>query len=106
MKKHESSRELLDLMKSFDQECLAAARQAKRRGFGNGRCRNRGRVVLESDQAGCMPEQVAEANENLRRMGRTDIRYRPDGMVEYGGLAARRAHHRMLGFRDSKDFYS
>jgi hypothetical protein len=97
--------ELLGLMRAFDAECQAAARKAKRR-LGKPKCRNRGRVVLESDQAGCMPEQVPEANENLRRMGRTDIRYRPDGIVEYGGLQARRDHHRMLGLRDSKDYYS
>lgn len=90
----------IGLTREFDKKILRAKPAAARKVQGRGRARS----VLVSEQAGCLPNQVAEANENCRRLG-IQATYRPDGTVEYGGPKARRKHLKELGFIDRKSFY-
>jgi hypothetical protein len=55
----------------------------------------RGRTNLTSEQHGCLPHQVEEANDNCKRMN-IAAEYQPDGSVRYGGVKAEREHQRAL----------
>lgn len=60
---------------------------------------------IVSENAGCMPEQVAEANESIRRAGITGVHHNPDGCVVWSDPVARRAHLKHIGAYDKSGYY-
>lgn len=62
------------------------------------------RWPLVGEAAGCMPEQVDECREAVRKLGIQGVEYMPDGRVQYAGPKARFRHLRSLGLHDKHDF--
>jgi len=62
------------------------------------------RWPMVSENAGCQPEQVAEANANCRKMG-IAAEYMPNGDVVWSSPKAKRDHIRSIGLHDRSAYY-
>ena len=62
------------------------------------------RWPIVSENAGCQPEQVAEANANCRKMG-IAAEYQPNGDVVWSSPQAKRDHIRSIGLHDRSAYY-
>jgi hypothetical protein len=62
------------------------------------------RWPMVSENAGCQPEQVAEANHNCRKMG-IAAEYLPNGDVVWSSPKAKREHIRSIGLHDRSGYY-
>lgn len=62
------------------------------------------RWPLVSDNAGCQPEQVAEANAACKKMGLA-TRYNPEGQAIWDSAKDRRAHIKTLNLLDRDGYY-
>jgi hypothetical protein len=62
------------------------------------------RWPMVSENAGCQPEQVAEANANCRKMG-IAAEYLPTGDVVWSSPKAKRDHIRSIGLHDRSAYY-
>ena len=62
------------------------------------------RWPIVSENAGCQPEQVAEANANFRKMG-IAAEYQPNGDVVWSSPQAKRDHIRSIGLHDRSAYY-
>jgi hypothetical protein len=69
------------------------------------RARGVAKWPIVSENAGVMPEQVAEANESIRRAGIVGVEHTPDGSVVWSDPAARRAHLKHIGAYDKSGYY-
>lgn len=98
------SREVLSLTREFDAAAARAALVEKRKARKTtGGSRGRAKWPMISDRAGCMPNQVEEANANCRKMGLA-ARYDPEGFVHYPSAKARREHLRSIGMIDRSGY--
>jgi hypothetical protein len=94
------SRELIALTAKFQADAQKAALVGKRKGRKTeSRRGGRAKWPMVSDRAGCMPNQVEEANENCRKMGLA-ARYDPAGFVHLPSARARAAHLKSIGQSD------
>ncbi len=62
------------------------------------------RWPMVSENAGCQPEQVAEANANCRKMG-INAEYLPNGDVVWNSPKGKRDHIRSIGLYDRDGYY-
>lgn len=95
----------LSLARAFAAQLQAAqVVKHKKRLHTSSRRTSLARWPMVSDFAGCMPNQVEEANANLRKM-KIGARYLPDGSVEWSGPQAKREHLKSIGMHDRSGFY-
>lgn len=80
----------LSLLKEFDAQILKSSSASKTK-----RASTRGRTKLTSEQYGCLPHEVALANECCKKMN-IAVEYQPDGSIHYGGPEAERKHRRAI----------
>lgn len=62
------------------------------------------RWPMVSENAGCQPDQVAEANAACRKMG-IGAEYLPNGDVVWSSAKAKREHIRSIGLYDRDGYY-
>lgn len=96
-------REALALMREFAAQMTRGVGKTQKSANTKGRRAKLARWPMICDRAGCMPNQVEEANANCRKMGLA-ARYLPDGSVEYGSERAKREHLRSIGLIDRSSY--
>lgn len=99
---YENDRRTLDLARAaLLQECAEAAANPVTH---VPRAKKRAVWPMVSENAGCQPEQVAEANANCKKMG-IAAEYLPSGDVMWHSAKAKRQHIRSIGLYDRGAYY-